>query len=78
MPKTFSRSSGRVGLELLALVADEEVDGPPLRAVGPANGGDPRQDHLLLDVGEGAELADDVGGLVGQDAPDVLCNRGGS
>ena len=54
----------------LAGVADQQVDRASLRAVQPADRADLGQDHLLLDVLERAELADDVGGLLGEDAPD--------
>ena len=64
--RTDSSSADGLVLELLAGVADEQVDGAPLRAVHPADRADLRQDHLLLDVLERAELADDVGGLLGQ------------
>ena len=61
---------GGLVLELLAGVADQQVHRASPRAVEPADRVDLRQDHLLLDVFERAELADDVGGLVGEDAPD--------
>ena len=57
-------------LELLAGVSDQQVDGAPPRSVQPADRLDLRQDHLVLDVLERAELANDVGRLLGQNAPD--------
>ena len=59
-----------VGLEFLAAVADQQFDGPELRAVVAANALALRDDHFLLHGVEIAETADDVRGLLGHHAPD--------
>ena len=57
-------------LELLAGVAHQQVDRASPRSVQPADRLDLRQDHLLLDILERAELANDVRRLLGENAPD--------
>ena len=66
----FVEGSVHVGLELLAAVADQQLDGPEFRAVIAANAFALRNDHFLLDGVDIAETADDVRGLPRHDAPD--------
>ena len=61
---------GGLVLELLAGVAHQQVDCASPRSVQPADRLDLRQDHLVLDVLERAELANDVGRLLGKNSPD--------
>ena len=57
-------------LKLLAGVSHQQVDRAAPRSVQPADRLDLRQDHLVLDILERAELANHVGRLLGQNAPD--------
>ena len=57
---------GGLVLEFLARISHEQIDGTSARAMKPANGFDLRQDHLLLDILEGAELADSLGRCSGR------------
>jgi len=65
-------------LELLAGISHQQIHRASPRSVQPADRFDLGQDHLLLDVFERAELANDIGRMLGQNAPDrrvVQVNR---